>query len=694
MGSNTIDVLWVMICSGLVLLMQLGFLALESGLTRNKNNINVALKNLSDFGLSFFLFWVFGFAFGFGMPLFNDDIFSHKEFFFFFSDSSSLVAFFIFQTLFCNTAATIVSGAVAERMKFNGFLAFVVLMALAFYPFVVNLVWSGSWKGEKWGWLAKQGFLDFAGSTVVHSTGGWVALALVIVIGPRLNRFDPRGKPREIHGSSYPFSILGVFALWVGWVGFNGGSTMGFTDSVGPVILNTFLGGTCGLLWGIFLSSLLNWGVPSGNHLINSCLGGLVSVTAGANVFNADSIFLIGGVAAVVVIFVDKLLIKFKIDDAVGAIPVHLGGGIWGTIAVALFSDPVLKGNSLTFLEQLKIQSLGIIVTGVPVFFGTYFVAKVINSFYRLRVKKEDEIIGLNISEHKAQNELFEMLLFMKAQSLQKDYRTKAPEDPFTTVGLIGYAYNEVTQSMLIYRDELEHSKKVLEEKNIKLRKYDYTVAHDLKSPIKGIKKNLDLLEKNLDTYENKKDYLKNMKLLTKESIDIINKFLKVTINGDVNLHSVYLPDIIEKLKSKFKKQIEKIEGSFLVDLDEDYVLADEVLLEQIISNIITNSIKYSAFPVRKLELKISTYIKNEKVFIIVEDNGLGIEEKDQPYIFEKDWRSQSNKSVEGQGIGLFTVKNVVENMRGSLQCESSKNNFTKMVIGLPKVQDDDINKK
>ena len=694
MGNNTIDVFWVMICSGLVLLMQLGFLALESGLTRNKNNINVALKNLSDFGLSFFLFWVFGFAFAFGMPLFNDDISSHKEFFFFFSESSSLVAFFIFQTLFCNTAATIVSGAVAERMRFKGFLAFVVLMALAFYPFVVNLIWSGSWKGEKWGWLAKKGFLDFAGSTVVHSTGGWVALALVIVIGPRLNRFDNRGKPREIHGSSYPFSILGVFALWVGWIGFNGGSTMGFTDSVGPVILNTFLGGTCGLLWGIFLSSLLNWGVPSGNHLINSCLGGLVSVTAGANLFHADSIFFVGGVAAVVVIFVDKLLLKFQIDDAVGAIPVHLGGGIWGTIAVALFSEPALKGNSLIFLEQLKIQVLGIIVTGIPVFLGAYFIAKIINSFYQLRVKKEDEIIGLNISEHKAQNELFEMLLFMKAQSLQKDYKTKAPEDPFTTVGLIGYAYNEVTQSMLVYREELEQAKKVLEEKNKKLRQYDYTVAHDLKLPIGGIKDNLDLMEKKLNTQENKEDYLKNMKLLTKESIDIINKFLKVTIDGDINLHSVYLPNIIEKLGRKFKNQIEKLEGVFLVDLGEDNVLADEVLLEQILSNIVNNSIKYSAFPERKLELKISSYTKNEKVIILVEDNGLGVDEKDLPYIFEKDWRSQSNKKVEGQGIGLFTVKNVVENMRGSLQCESRKNKFTKMFISLPKVQGDetDIN--
>ena len=250
MEKKTIDIFWVMICSGLVLLMQLGFIALESGLTRNKNNINVALKNLSDFGLSFFLFWVFGFAFAFGMPLFNSEVSGHPGLFLFFSENSSLVAFFIFQTLFCNTAATIVSGAVAERMKFKSFLFFVGLMSLIIYPFVVNLIWSGTWKGEIWGFLAKKGFIDFAGSTVVHSTGGWVALALVLVIGPRLNRFDQKGKPREIHGSNYPFAILGVFALWVGWIGFNGGSTMGITNSIGPVVFNTLLGGTCGFTLG------------------------------------------------------------------------------------------------------------------------------------------------------------------------------------------------------------------------------------------------------------------------------------------------------------------------------------------------------------------------------------------------------------------------------------------------------------
>ena len=688
MEKTKIDIFWVMICSGLVLLMQLGFLALESGLTRNKNNINVALKNLSDFGLSFFIFWSFGFAFAFGIPLFNEGVRPHTELFLFFSENTTLVAFFIFQTLFCNTTATIVSGAVAERMKFKSFLIFVSLIAFILYPYVVNLSWSGFWIGEKWGWLAKKGFMDFAGSTVVHSTGGWVALALVLVIGPRLNRFDREGNPREIHGSNFPFAILGVFALWVGWIGFNGGSTMGLTSSIGPIILNTLLGGTFGLLWGLLISSALNWGVPSGNHLINCCLGGLVSVTAGANVFNSDTIFFVGGIAAFIVIIFEKILLKFQVDDAVGAIPVHLGGGLWGTIAIAFFADPVLKDNSLGVLEQLQVQLLGVLVSGLPVFIFTYLTAKVINYFYPLRVNKEDEIIGLNISEHKAQNELFEMLLFMKAQSLQKDYRAKAPEDPFTTVGLIGYAYNEVAQSMTNYKEELEQAKRVLEEKNKKLREYDYVVAHDLKSPIAAMKANLELLERNEKLGEKSDSYLKNMRELTKESLGIIDQFLNFTISGDIGLHKVLLDNIIERIEKKFQEKIKKLDGVLKFDLQENSVLADEVLLEQVLSNIVSNSIKYSAFPERNLSINISSYSDEKKVKIVIEDNGIGLDKDELPNLFEKGWRSPSSDKVEGRGIGLYTVKNVIENMRGTLKCESIKNNYTKMIITLPKPED------
>ena len=290
----------------------------------------------------------------------------------------------------------------------------------------------------------------------------------------------------------------------------------------------------------------------------------------------------------------------------------------------------------------------------------------------------------VSIFLNKAQNELFEMLLFMKAQSLQKDYKIKAPEDPITTVGLIGYAYNEVTQSMSNYKEELEQAKKVLEEKNKKLREYDYIVAHDLKSPIGGIKTNLELMERNIENGEKKNTYLNNMKELTKESLGIIDQFLNFTITGDIGLHSVSLSLIFEKLRKKYKAKIEEKEGHWIVDFKEEKVLADEILLEQVLSNIISNSLKYSAYPERKLELKISTFKSKNKVSILIEDNGVGLNNEDIPRLFEKGWRGQPSKDKEGYGIGLYTVKNVVENMRGSLICESKLNVGTKMTINLP----------
>jgi Amt family ammonium transporter len=557
-------------------------------------------------------------------------------------------------------------------------------MASIIYPLVVNLTWSGLWKGESWGWLAKKGFLDFAGSTVVHSTGGWVALALVIIIGPRIGRFDKEGNPREISGSNLPFSILGVFALWVGWIGFNGGSTMGLTDSIGPIILNTILGGVCALIWGILFSSALNWGIPSAQDLINSCLAGLVSVTAGANVFHSDSIFIVGGIGALSALALDRLLLKLKIDDVVGAIPVHLGGGIWGTLAVALFADPVLKGNSLGVFEQLKIQCLGIAVCGGIAFFLTYFFGRIIQIFSPLRVKKEDEIIGLNISEHRIKSELFDMLLFMKLQSLEQDYQKKAPEDPFTTVGLIGHMYNQITKGLMDYKEELEEAKKILEHSNERLKEYDYTVAHDLKGPIGGIRTFLELIKKGGNDDQKKDSYYENIGELTSSSMKIIDRYLNYTVSGDIGLRPLDVGVILNRVEDKFKGALEKQGGVIEKNFEEKVILGDEILLEQVLVNILSNSIKYSGYPERKLFIKVQSYIKEGDVFFSFEDNGRGIAPEELKTIFDKGRRSGLNTSIEGQGLGLYTTKHIVENMRGRILVESKIEEGTVITINFP----------
>ena len=236
------DIVWVIVSTILVFVMQAGFLCLESGLVRSKNSINVAAKNISDFIVSSSLYWLFGFGLMFGDSQWG--LFGWSDFAFAEPADTKLIAIFLFQMMFCGTAATLVSGAVAERMSFMGYMVVTVTIALFIYPFVGHWAWAGIITGEPIGWLEKIGFVDFAGSTVVHSVGGWVALAAVLVIGPRIGRFT--GSASAIPGSSIPTAILGCLLIWLGWFGFNGGSTLAWNNSVPLILLNTCLAALAG----------------------------------------------------------------------------------------------------------------------------------------------------------------------------------------------------------------------------------------------------------------------------------------------------------------------------------------------------------------------------------------------------------------------------------------------------------------
>jgi len=316
------DIGWILLCTALVLFMQAGFCCLESGLVRSKNSINVAIKNFVDFSIASAIFWIFGFAIMFGVTY--DGWFGTTNFLFNRIDNSWLVSFFIFQMVFCGTATTIVAGAVAERTRFLGYIFVSIIISGIIYPFIGHWLWGGAASGESTGWLSSQGFIDFAGSTVVHSTGGWVALAAVIVIGPRIGRFDTKD---PIQGQDLPMATLGAFILWFGWLGFNGGSALSLTGQIPVILANTILSGAFGSL----LAMILSWkyfGLPKVEHTINGALAGLVSITASANIMTPlDAVFmgLIGGS----VCFGKSLLLdKLRIDDVVGAFPVHVCAGI------------------------------------------------------------------------------------------------------------------------------------------------------------------------------------------------------------------------------------------------------------------------------------------------------------------------------------------------------------------------------
>tara|TARA_R110001606_G_scaffold395190_2_gene566949 strand:- start:24562 stop:27597 length:3036 start_codon:yes stop_codon:yes gene_type:complete len=423
----------------LVFVMQAGFLCLESGLVRSKNSINVAAKNLTDFAISSMIFWAVGFAMMFGESA--SGIIGTSYFFFGDQASPLLITTFLFQMMFCGTAATLVSGAIAERMSYFGYVIVTITITLLIYPIVGHWAWAGIITGTATGWLEQIGFVDFAGSTVVHSVGGWVALAAILVIGPRFGRYDLGG--RRIPGSNVPMAVLGTMLIWFGWFGFNGGSTLGWSDSIPTILLNTCIAAFCGAIMATALKYTVD-GYIDVMQIINGVLGGLVAITANCNVVTVTDSALIGLVAGVIVVSGERLLDHYKIDDAVGVIPVHLFAGIWGTLAVAIFANPIDLGTNLSSFEQFKVQSIGIFSIGLYSFGVAYSILRLINHYYPLRVSQKSELMGLNVSEHRVSTEVFDLLSAMNHQHEESDYTVRVPVEPFTEVGQIAEEYNRV----------------------------------------------------------------------------------------------------------------------------------------------------------------------------------------------------------------------------------------------------------
>ncbi|EXJ16473.1 ammonium transporter [Imhoffiella purpurea] len=437
-----LDMIWILVSAGLVFLMQAGFTALESGLIRAKNSYNVAIKNISDFLTAVVLYWLFGFALMFGAGEsgwigtsgFDGSLMSEP----------SDYAFFLFQATFVGTAATIVSGGVAERMKFNAYLIVSAMISLAIYPVSGHWAWGGTFAGGTPGWLAEMGFIDFAGSTVVHSVGGWIALAGVIVLGARRGRFDEQGRPREIPGHNLLMATLGVFLLWFGWFGFNGGSALAATDSVPKIVLNTVLAAAGGGLSALALGFLVRRGQVEVGKVLNGTLGGLVSITAGCAFVEPNAALLIGAVGGVLVFLAEDAVLRlFKLDDPVGAVAVHGFGGVWGTLAVALFAAPQLLptgGN----LSQLWVQFVGVASiflwsfgAGLAVFLG-------LRTIHDLRVTPEEEELGLNVVEHGARTAWLETMQTMHRIVESGDLSLRAPVEHATEAGETARAFNRM----------------------------------------------------------------------------------------------------------------------------------------------------------------------------------------------------------------------------------------------------------
>jgi Amt family ammonium transporter len=391
-----INIVWTCIAAFLVFFMQAGFAMVEAGFTRAKNAVNILMKNLMDFSVGTVAFALVGFGLMFGA---TNGFFGTTHFGL--SDMGDPMSwnwtFLIFQTVFAATAATIVSGAMAERTKFVSYLVYSVFITLFIYPIFGSWAWGGLLDGG--GWLEKLGFLDFAGSTVVHSVGGWLALAGAIVLGPRIGKYGPDGKPKAIIGHNIPLAALGVFILWFGWFGFNPGSTTTGDGSIGYIAVTTNIAAAVGAI----VAMVVSWVVlkkPDASMSLNGALAGLVSITApcdGVSPLGAAVIGAVGGALVVfAVIFIDKVL---KIDDPVGAASVHGVCGAWGTISCGLFNldSGLFYGGGL---HQLGVQLIGVGAAFAWAFGLGLILFNVIKYTIGLRVTSEEEIKGLDIGEH------------------------------------------------------------------------------------------------------------------------------------------------------------------------------------------------------------------------------------------------------------------------------------------------------
>ncbi len=398
----TANNVWMMICTALVFFMHLGFSLLESGLTRQKNTINILFKNLFIICGGLLIYYVVGFGLmypgefnGFlGFAGFGIDSPENGNTIDYASGSYTYWTDFLFQGMFAATAATIVSGAVAERIKIHAFMIFSIIYLAIVYPIAGSWQWGGGFLSSLGDYFGQEGgFHDFAGSTLVHSVGGWAALVVIGVLGARLGKFDNEGKPKAIPGHNIPLATMGVLILWLGWFGFNGGSVLSADPALTSLVLVTTSLSAAAGGFGAFIVSSIKFKNLDVTMFMNGILGGLVGITAGADLMSPLESILIGLISGALVVIAVSWIDRLKLDDPVGAVAVHLFCGIWGTLAVGIFGD---KAGGFQLLYQL----VGVLIIGL---FCTVFasvIAVVINKTIGLRVGKREEVEGLDIHEH------------------------------------------------------------------------------------------------------------------------------------------------------------------------------------------------------------------------------------------------------------------------------------------------------
>ena len=469
--ADRLDLVWMALCTGLLLAFQAGLSCFGAGLVRAKNAVDMAVVGLANMAVAAPLFWLFGFGVLFGTGYLFDTAAQPRQ-----------VAFFAFHLGLAGAAASIVSGASAERLRFKAHLAVSAVVSGLLYPVIGRWTWEGGPAGAA-GWLALRGFVDLGGATVVHLVGAAAALACVVVVGPRQGRFEP-GQP-AIRPHNLPLALLGTFLLWLGFLGITGGASGGVSAALPRTIANALLaalfGGGAGLLASRWF--LARWDLVSG---MQGLLAGLVAVSAACHAHASEVAMLVGAAGGLAAFGAARLLERWRVDDAVGAIAIHGAGGVLGTLSVAA-ADPPRLGTGLGHLAQLGAQLEGVAVSGGAAFLGAWALLSLLNRGLRLRVLEAQEKVGLSIAEHGATTEAVDLLMEMEAQRASADFTRPVPVEPHSEVGQIAEQYNLVLARVVLETERHRAALDAVERANRDLRVAEEKYRSIFENAVEGI---------------------------------------------------------------------------------------------------------------------------------------------------------------------------------------------------------------
>lgn len=654
-----INHIWVIMAACMVFFMQLGFTSYETGFSQSKNAISIALRNLVVTLISSLVFFSVGFGFMFGksyMGLIGIDLFFANDVMLHSNELS--YSFFFFQLVFAATGATILTGAIAERSGFIPNIAGTACIVAIIYPIFGHWAWGNLFSPDQTGWLKELGFIDFAGATVVHSIGGWFAMAAAIMVGPRIDKYNPDGSSNRIGLHNVPLATLGTFFLWFGWFGFNGGSLLRVSANIGLVILNTNMAAAAAGVSALIFIYATKKRIEA-RSLFTAILAGLVAITASSSMvtpLSAVAIGLITGILAIIAEgFIEKTL---KIDDPVGAIAVHGVGGVIGTLCVAIFAQKsYLLAENGSRVHQLGIQALGVIVAFSWSFGLGMLFFLCLKKVTRLRVTPEEEKRGLNVAEYEDVASWLDFIRITRLQDINTILEKKVQEKT----------------------EDLQQVNVALEKANRLKSEFLTTMSHELRTPLNAIIGFAEVLRDEIagSLSEDQKEYVNDIHSSGHHLLDMINNILDLSKieTGKMKLQyeEFCIEDAINNTLTIINASANNKGISVHTNIQDNAppLSADKTKFMQILYNLLSNAVKFTP---ENGKITINAFQKNKSLQFEIIDTGIGIKPEDKEKLFEAFHQANGSLSreYEGTGLGLHLTKRLVELHGGKIWAEST----------------------